>query len=124
MLLLIFNDMLEDFDGVFIAELLELGAVVGDVTAFVDFKAAEKNGDSADVAPERACVAAGPTFIDRIGTAEMLDSLLPEGGVFELRGGEMAQALGASGVGVAVGDGLVSVVAGHLGLPVGFESSE
>src|ERR1700761_820035 len=98
MLFFVFDDVMENFDGGFIAKLLELGAVVGDVTALIDFKAAKRHGNSADGAPERACVAAGRAFVDGTETAELLDALLPERGMFELRGGEMAQDLGADGV--------------------------
>ena len=48
----------------------------------------------------------------------------PQGGVLQLGAGQVAQDLGADRVGVAVGQGLVGVVALHLGLPVGFQGGQ
>ena len=41
-----------------------------------------------------------------------------------LGAGQVAQHLGAHGIGVAVGEGLIGVVALHLGLPVAFEGGQ
>ena len=122
--LFVFDDVVEDGDGAFVAEFLELRAVVGDVAALFDFKAAESHADAAGAVGERVGFAAGIALVDRFGTAKFDDAAMPKGGVLPLGGGEVAQDLGADGVGVAVGESLIGVVALHLRLPVGLEGGK
>ena len=122
--LLVFNDVVEDGDGAFVAEVLQLLAVVGDVAAFFDLEPAQGHADAAGAVGQRVGLAAGIAVVDRLGTAQLHDAAMPEGGVLPLGAGQVAQDLGAHGIGVAVGQGLVGVVALHLGLPVGFEGGQ
>ena len=123
-ILFVFDDVVEDGDGAFVAEFLQLLAVVGDVAALFDFKAAKSHADAAGAVGEGVGFAAGIAVVNGLGAAELNDAAMPERGVLPLGAGEMAQDLGADWIGVAVGEGLVGVVALHLRLPVGFESGQ
>ena len=120
----IFDDVIEDGDGAFVAEFFELLAVVGDVTALFNLETTERHANAAGAVGERVGFAAGISFIDRLGAAEFDDAALPESGMLPLCARKMAEDLGAHGIGVAIGQSLIGVVALHLGLPVGFECSQ
>ena len=122
--LFVFDDVIEDGDGAFVAERLQLLAVVGDVAAFFDFKAAQGHADAAGAVGERVGFAAGVAVVDGLGAAQLHDAAMPQRGVLPLGAGQVAQDLGAHGVGVAVGQGLVGVVALHLRLPVALQGGQ
>ena len=122
--LLVFDDVVEDGDGAFVAQRLELLAVGGDVAAFLNLQAAQGHADAAGAIGQRVGLAAGLAFVDGLGTAQLQDAPVPERGVLPLGGGQMAQHLGAHRVGVAVGQGQIGVVALHLGLPVAFQGRQ
>ena len=124
MVFFVFDDMIENGDGAFVAELLELLAVVGDVAALFDFEATQGHADAAGAIGERVGFSAGVAGVNGLSAAEFHDAAVPEGGVLQLGSGEVAQNLGADGVIIAVGEGLIGVVAFHLGLPVGFEGRQ
>ena len=124
MIFLVFDDVVEDGDGAFVAEVLQLLAVVGDVAAFFDFEATQCHADAAGAVGERVGFSAGIAVVYRFRSAEFNDSAMPESGVLQLSAGEVTQYLGADRIGVAIGQGLVGVVALHLGLPIGFEGGQ
>ena len=122
--LFVFDDVVEDGDGAFVAEFLELLAVVGDVAAFFDFKAAEGHADAAGAIGEGVGFAARTAVINGFGTAKFDNAAVPEGGMLPLSAGQMTEDLSANGVGVPIGKGEVGVVALHLGLPVSLEGCQ
>ena len=121
---LVLDDVLEDGDRAFVAEGLELLAVAGDVAAFFDLKAAQGHAHAAGAVGQRIGLAAGATGVDGLRSAELLDAALPQRGVLDFSLGQMAQHLRAHRIGVAVGEGVVGVVALHLGLPVAFKGGK
>ena len=124
MVFLVFDDVLEDGDGAFVAQDLELLAVAGDGAALLDLEAAESHADAAGTAGQRVGIASGLSVIDGRRSTELGNAIGPESGVFQLCGCEVAENLGADRFGVAVGQGLVRVIALHLGLPVAFQGSQ
>ena len=123
MVFLVFDYVVEDGDGAFVAEVFQLLAIVGDVAAFLDFEATQGHADAAGAVGERIGLSAGIAVVLGLRPAELDDAAMPEGGVLPLGAGQVAQDLGAHRVGVAIGQGLIGVVALHLGLPIGFESA-
>ena len=63
----VFNDVVEDGDGAFVAEVFELLAIVGDVAALFDLETAQGHADAAGAVGERIGFAAGIAFIDGFG---------------------------------------------------------
>ena len=124
MVLFVLDDVFEDGDRALVAERLELLAVAGDVAALFDFEAAQRHAHAAGAIGQRVGLAAGTAGVDGLGSAEFLDAAFPERGVLDLGLGQVAQHLRAHRIGVAVGEGLVGVVALHLGLPVAFKGSQ
>ena len=122
--LFVLDDVVEDVDGSVVAQVLQLLAVVGDVTALLDLQPAQGHADAAGAVGQRVGLAAGVALVLGLRPAEFDDAALPESGVLPLRAGQMAQDLGAHRIGIAIGQGLVGVVALHLGLPVGLESRQ
>ena len=120
----VLNDVFEDGDRALVAEGLELLAVAGDVAALFDFKAAQGHAHAAGAVGQRVGLAAGTAGVDGLGSAQLLDAAFPQRGVLDLGLGQMAQHLRAHRIGVAVGQGVVGVVALHLGLPVAFEGGQ
>ncbi len=123
-ILFVFDDVIEDGDGAFVAEVFQLLAVVGDVAALFNFKAAQGHADAAGAIGEGVGFAAGIAVVTGLCSAELDDAAVPESGVLPLGSGEVTQHLGAHGVSIAIGEGLVGVVALHFGLPVGFEGGQ
>jgi hypothetical protein len=119
--LFVLDDVFENGDGVLVAQRLQLRAVVGDVAAFLDFEAAQGHADAAGAVGERVGLAAGVARVGRLISAQFHDAAMPQGGVLQLRASQVAQHLGAHRVRVAVGQGLVGVVALHFGLPVAIQ---
>ena len=121
---LVFDDVVENGDGAFVAEFFQLFAVVGDVTALFDFKATQGHADSAGAVGKGVGFATGISGIDRLGTAKFDDAAVPKGGMLPLSAREVTQYLGAHGVSIPIGEGFIGVIALHLGLPVGFEERD
>ncbi len=92
--------------------------------AFFDLQAAQGHAHAAGAVGQRIGLAAGAAGVDRLGSAQLLDAAFPQRGVLHLRLGQMAQHLRAHRVGIAVGQGVVGVVALHLGLPVAFKGRQ
>ena len=74
---LVLDDVLEDGDGAFVAESLELFAIAGDVAALFDFEAAERHAHATGAVGERVGLAAGTAGVDRLGSAQLLDAPFP-----------------------------------------------
>src|ERR1700759_4626754 len=121
---LVFNDVVENGDGAVIAEVFQLLAVVGDVAAFFDFEAAQCHADSAGAIGEGVGFAAEISGVYGFRSAKFNDAAVPESGMFPLGAGKVTQYLGTNGIGVAIGQGFIGVIALHLGLPIGFDSGQ
>ena len=124
MVLFVLDDVIENGDGAFVAKGLELLAVVGNVAALLDFKAAKSHANAAGAVGQRSPPRRGRAGVDRRGPAEFDNAAVPQGGVLPLRGGQVAQDLGAYRVGIALGQSQIGVVALHLGLPVAFKGRQ
>ncbi len=93
--LLVFNDVIEDGDGALVAELLQLLAVVGDVAALFDLEPAQGHADAAGTVGQRVGFSAGACLYRRVRrSAEFHDAAMPEGGVFPLGAGQDGAAPG------------------------------
>ena len=121
MVLLVLNHVVEDGDRALVAQRFELFAVAGDVPALLDFKAAQGHADAAGAVGQRIGLAALFAAVDGLASAQLDDASVPELGVLQLGGRQMAQHLGAHRIGVAIRQRLVGVVALHLRLPAVFE---
>ena len=121
---LVLDDVVEDSDGALVAEILQLLAVVGDVAALFDLKPAQGHADAAGTIGEGVGLAAGVAVVNGLRTTQFDDAAVPEGSVLPLGAGEVAQNLGTDGIAVAVGEGVIGVVALHFGLPIGFEGGQ
>src|ERR1039457_227304 len=121
MVLLVLDDVFENGDGFIVAQILQLVAVVCDVAAFFYFKPAQGHADATGAVGLGIGLAAGIAGVFRLWPAEFRNAPMPQGGVFPLGASQVAQHLGANRVSVAVSQGLVGVVALHLGLPVTFQ---
>ena len=119
--LLVLNHLVEDGDGAFVAQRLQLLAVVGDVAAFLNLQPAQGHADAAGAVGQRIGLAAGAALVDRLGAAQLLDAFGPQHGVLQLGRRQVAQHLCADRLGIAVGQRLVGVEALHLRLPVAFK---
>ena len=124
MVLFVLNDVIEDGDGAFVAQGLELLAVAGNVAALLDFKPAQGHAHAAGAVGQRVGFAAGTAVVDRLGTTQFNNAAVPQGGVLPLGAGQMAQHLGAHRVSVAVGQGLVGMVGLDFGLPVALQGRQ
>src|SRR6185437_12121402 len=92
--------------------------------ALLDFEAAEGHANATGAVGEGVGFAAGVARVRGLLSSQFDDAAVPEGGMLPFGSGKVAKDLGADGIGVAVGEGFVGVVALHLGLPVGFESGQ
>ena len=120
----VFNDVLEDSDGAFVAQFLKLAAVVGDVSAFFNLQAPEGHAHAAGAVGQRVSLAAGVAGIDRLWPAQLNNAAMPQGCVLPLGSGKVAQNLSADRVGIAVSKGQIGVVTLHLCLPVALQGRE
>jgi hypothetical protein len=103
MVLLVFNDVVQDVDRIVVAQVLQLPPVVGDVAALFDLQPAQGHAHPAGPVGQRIRLPSGAALVDRLGTAQFHDPPVPECGVFPLRAGQVAQNLRTDGIGVAVG---------------------
>src|SRR5580704_14266233 len=94
MFLLILDDVLEDGDGVLVAEGFELFTVAGDGAALLDLETAEGHADAAGAAGQRVRIATGTAGVGRRRTTELLNAAGPQGGMLELGLREMSEHLG------------------------------
>ncbi len=105
----------------FVAQVLELAAVVGDMPAFFNLQAAQGHADAAGPIGQGVGFAPGIAVVLRLGPAQFHDASVPQRGVFPFSAGQVAQHLRAYRVAVALGQRLVGVVPLHFRLPVGFQ---
>ena len=122
--LFIDENLIENGDGAFVAQLLQLGSVHGNVAALVDLQAAQGIMNASGAVGQRAGFDGDPAVVSRLRAAQLHNALAPQRGVFELGLGQMAQHLGAHRFHVLVRKALVGVVARHFGLPVAFEGRQ
>jgi len=120
----VLDDVIEDSDRAIIAQFLQLATVVRDVPAFFDLEAAKSHANAAGAVGQRIGLSARRAVICRFGTTEFDHPPLPKSSMLPFGRGEVAQNLGANRVIVAIGEGVVGVVALHFGLPVGLEGSK
>ena len=98
-------------------------AVAGDVRGSLRSRGgARAISYAAGAVGQRVGLAARSARVGRLRSAQLLDAAGPQRGMLQLGLGQMAQHLRAHGIGVAIGERRVGVVALHLGLPVAFES--
>ncbi len=121
---LVFDYVVKDGNGAFVAEVFQLLAIVGNVAAFFDFEATQGHADAAGAVGERIGFSAKVAGVLRLRATKLDDAAMPEGGVLPFGAGQVTQHLCADGVGVAIGEGFIGVVALHLGLPIGFERGQ
>ena len=124
MLLFVFDHVVEDGVGTFVAECLQLLTVVGDMAAFFNFQAPQRHADAAGAVGKRIGLAARAAMIDRLRSAQFEDATMPKGGMLPLGSRQMAQHLGAHRIGISVSQRLIGVVALHLGLPIAFQGCQ
>ena len=117
-LALVLDHLVEDVDGGRIAELLDLMAVAGDVSALVEFQAAQRKVEAADAVGERVGVAGFAAVVLGDRRAEGGEAAGPEIGVVLLGQGKVVQRTALLRVDGLTREGIVGVKAAHLRLPV------
>jgi hypothetical protein len=120
-LALVLQHSFEDGDGGFVAEFLDLLAVVRDVSALVEFQTAQGKIEAADADGERIGLAAFAAGVLGDGRAEGGEAAGPEIGVVLLGQGKMMQRTALLRVDGLQRERVVGVIAAHLGLPVAGE---
>ena len=124
MIFFVFDDVIKNGDGAFVAQILQLAAVAGNVAALFNLQPAQRHADAAGAIGQRIGLAAGRAGVLGLGSSEFRNAALPQRGVLQLGLRQVAQYLRAQGVGVAVSQRLVGVVTLHFGLPVAFKRGE
>ena len=121
MILLVFDDAVQDGQAGRIAQLFELLAVLGDVAALIDFQAAQGQVVAPDAGLEAVGVAARASPVDRLRLPQFTQAASPQRGVLLFRKGHVFERLLTPRLRLSLGERPIGVIAGHLGLPVLFQ---
>ena len=122
MILLVFDDPVQDGQAGRIAELFELLAVLGNVAALIDFQAAQGQVVAPDASLEAVGIAGRASPVDRLRLPQFTQAAGPQCGVLLFRKGHVFERLLTPRLRLPLGKRAIGVIAGHLGLPVLFQN--
>ena len=121
-ILLVFDDAVQDGQAGRIAELFELLAVLGDVAALIDLQAAQGQVVAPDAGLEAVSITARASPVDRLRLPQFTQAAGPQCGVLLFRQGHVFESLLTHRLGLPLGESPIGVIARHLGLPVLFQN--
>src|SRR5271169_1498864 len=118
MVALFFNHLPKNGEAWLILQLLELLAVEGDGTAFVDLQAPQRHSLAANAVRKSIRVAGHLAMVSGLRPAKLKNPLLPQRGMICLGLSHVPQRLFTQRVVVALREGAIGVIAAHLCLPI------